>query len=61
MEIRPVGAELFHAEERTEWRTDRHTDVRINMAKLTVASRRFAKVPTNELEHKCLKKIFERF
>jgi len=22
MEIRPVGAELFHADRRTDWRTD---------------------------------------
>ena len=56
MEICLVGAEMFHAEERT----DRHRDVRTYMTKLIVAFRKFAKAPKNELEHKCLK-IFERF
>jgi hypothetical protein len=35
MKIRPVGAELFHA--------DRQTDERTDMTKLTVAFRNFAK------------------
>ena len=37
MKIRPVGAQLFHA----DGQTDRQTD----MAKLTVAFRSFAKAP----------------
>jgi len=30
-DFRPGDAELFHAEERTEWRTDRQTGRRTNM------------------------------
>jgi hypothetical protein len=60
MENWPVGAEVFRAEEQTEWRTDRHRDVRTHMTKLIVASRKFVKAPKNELENQCLK-IFERF
>jgi hypothetical protein len=41
MKIRPVGAELFHAEGRTDGRTD--TD----MSKLIIAFRNFAKAPKN--------------
>ena len=37
MKIRPVGAELFHAD-----RTDRRTDGRRDMTKLIVAFRNFA-------------------
>jgi hypothetical protein len=39
MKIRPVGAELFHEDTRTDGRTD--------MAKLIVAFRSFAKAPKN--------------
>jgi hypothetical protein len=39
MKIRPVGAELFHA----DWRTDGRTDT----TKLIVALRNFAKEPKN--------------
>jgi len=28
MKICPVGAELFHVDGRTVWRTDRQTDIR---------------------------------
>jgi hypothetical protein len=41
MKIRPVGGELFHADERTDGRTDRQTD----MTKLTVAFRSFVNAP----------------
>jgi len=37
MTIRPVRAELFHADRRTDRQTDRQTD----MTKLTVAFRNF--------------------
>ena len=50
MEIRPVGAELFHAETRTERRTDGRTDV----TKVTVAFRNFANAPkhwTKDCQH----------
>ena len=30
MEIRPVGAELFHADEQTDRQTDRHDEARIS-------------------------------
>jgi len=39
MEIRPVGAELFHAGRRTDGRTD--------MTKLIVSFHNFAKAPKN--------------
>jgi hypothetical protein len=39
MKIRPVGAELFHADGRTDGRTD--------MTKLIVAFRSFANAPKN--------------
>jgi len=38
--MRPVGAELFHADRQTDWRTD--------MMKLKVAFRNFADVPIND-------------
>jgi hypothetical protein len=41
MKIRLVGAELFHADGRTEGRTDRRT----NVIKLVVAFRKFANAP----------------
>ena len=37
MEIHPVGAELFHAEGQTDWRTD--------MTKLRIAFRSFKNAP----------------
>ena len=40
MKIRPVGAELFHADEWTD--RQRQTDRQTDMAKLTVACRSFA-------------------
>jgi hypothetical protein len=42
MKIRPVGAELFYADRRTEGRTE--------MTKLIVAFRNFAKAPKNSSE-----------
>jgi hypothetical protein len=42
MKIRPVGAELFHA----DGRTDRQTDV----TKLIAAFRNFVKAPTKQVE-----------
>jgi hypothetical protein len=42
MKIRPVGAELFHANGRTD------------MTKLTVASRNFANAPKNFFHNVCL-------
>jgi len=41
MKIRPVGAELFHADRRKEGRTDRQTD----RTKLIVRFRNFANAP----------------
>jgi len=41
MKIRPLGAELFHA----DGQTDRQTD----MTKLTVVFRNFSKAPTNRV------------
>ena len=43
MKIRPVGAELFHADGRTDKRTD--------MTKLTVAFRNFSNAPENQNIH----------
>jgi hypothetical protein len=50
MKIRPVGAVLFHADRRKDERTD--------MTKLIVASRNFAKEPSNRMVHgeECRKK-----
>jgi len=45
MKIHPVGAELLHADERTDRQTDRLTDIR----KLIVAFRDFAKAPNNRM------------
>jgi hypothetical protein len=51
MKIRPVRAELFHADRQTDGRTggqtDRRTDGRTDMTKLRVAFRNFAKAPKN--------------
>jgi hypothetical protein len=44
MKIRPVGAELFHVDRRTDEWTD--------MTKLIVAFRNFAKAPKNETLYK---------
>jgi hypothetical protein len=44
MKIRPVGAELFHADRQTDGRTEGQTD----MTKLTVTFRNFANAPKNE-------------
>jgi len=43
MKIRPVGAELFHADRRAAGRRGRQTDI----TKLMVAFRNFAKTPNN--------------
>jgi hypothetical protein len=45
MKIRPVGAEVFHADSRTDGRTNRRTD----MKKLIVVFRNFAKASKNAL------------
>jgi len=44
IKIHPVGAELFHANRRTDGRKDGQTD----MTKLIVAFQDFAKAPKNE-------------
>ena len=44
--IRPVGAELLHADGRMDGRTDRQTD----MMKLIVAFRKFANAPRIEVQ-----------
>jgi hypothetical protein len=44
MQIRPVGAELFHAE---GGQTDRRTDGQTDMTRLIVAFRNFANAPEN--------------
>ena len=41
MKCRPMGAELFHGDERTDGQTDRHDEGKI------VAFRNFANVPEN--------------
>ena len=43
MKIRPLGAELLHADGRTDGRTDRPTD----MTKLVFTFRNFANAPEN--------------
>ena len=50
MEIRPVGAELFHAGRRPGGRTDRRTDRQTDMTKLTVTLRNFGSAPNNRSE-----------
>jgi len=49
MKIRPVGAELFHVERRTDERTD--------MTKLIVSFRNFAKALKNETLYKTLQNV----
>jgi len=50
MKIRPVGAELFHV----DGRSDRQTDI----TKLTVAFRNFANTPKMNKEKKTNRKLF---
>ena len=45
MKIRSVGAELYHADGRTNGRTDEDTD----MTKLTVVSRNFGNPPPPQI------------
>jgi hypothetical protein len=47
MKIRPVGAELSHADGRTDGETDRHKQA--DMTKLIVTLRNFAKAPIKKL------------
>jgi len=49
LDIRQVGAELFHTDGRTDGRTDRQTDRRKDMTKLVVAFRNFANEPKKNL------------
>jgi hypothetical protein len=55
MELRLAGADLFHADGRTETqadgRTERETDGQTSMTKLIVAFRSFANAPKNECEY----------
>jgi len=48
MKIRPVGAELFHADKRTGGRTDGWTEM-----KLIVVFRKFANGPENSENCRC--------
>ena len=48
MKIRLVGAELFHADLRTDRQTDRWTNRQRDMTKLIVAFRNFANAPKSE-------------
>ena len=57
MKIRLVGAELFHADRRTDGRTDGRTDMMI----LIVVFRNFAKAPKNILSETFLtQRVTER-
>ena len=47
IKIRPVGAELFHADRWTDGRTDGQTDRQTDMMKLIVAFCNFANEPEN--------------
>jgi hypothetical protein len=49
MKTRLVGAEVFHADRRTDGRTDRQTD----LTKLLVAFRNFANAPNERPEPGC--------
>jgi len=49
MKIRPVGAELFHADRQT----DRQTNAQTDMTKIKVALRNFANAPMNSSTIKC--------
>jgi len=44
MKIRPMGAELFHADRRTDGRTDTHDE-----ATVIIAFRKFTNAPKNEI------------
>ena len=48
MKIRPMGAELIHADGQTDGRTNGQTDIK----KLVVAFRKFAKAPNETLTTK---------
>ena len=48
MNIRPVGAELFHADGRTGGRADEKTDGLLNITKLIATFRNFANATKNE-------------
>ena len=52
MKIRPVLAELFHADGRTDGETDGH-----DMTKLIIVFRNFANAPKKGEIHLCLKSI----
>jgi hypothetical protein len=47
MKIFALGAELLHADRRTDGQTDRRTDVQTGMTKIVVAFHNFAKAPKN--------------
>jgi hypothetical protein len=50
LKIRLVGAELFHADGRTDRQIDRQRDRQTDMAKLVVAFRNFANAPENQYQ-----------
>jgi len=50
--IRPVGAELFHADGQTDRRTDRQTDRQTDKTKLTSAFRNFTNAPKISITEK---------
>ena len=45
MKMRPMGAELFHADRQMDGRTDRQTDRQTDMTKLIVTFRNFVNAP----------------
>jgi hypothetical protein len=45
MKIRPMGAELFQTDERTDGGADRQTDRQTDMTKLKITFRNFANAP----------------
>jgi len=47
MEICPVGAELIHADRRTDGRMNRHTDTQTDMTKPIDAFRNLANLPNS--------------
>ena len=54
MEIRPLATEFFHADERTDGRTDRQTE----MTKLIVTFSNSANAPKNSLLYLLIRKSF---
>jgi len=50
MKIRPVGAELFHADGRTNGQADKRKDA----TKLIVTFRNFENVPKNKIDKTCI-------